>query len=64
MAAYRDRLHMDPPYANVLRDAGLDTVSRVLGCTGDRLAAWSRTTDTGRRPGRPIPTSRGISPRD
>ncbi len=46
MAAYRDRMYVDPPYANVLRDAGLDCVSQVLGCTGDRLAAWSRTTDT------------------
>ena len=39
-------MHVDAPFREVLGAAGLDTVARVLACEGDRLAAWSRTTDT------------------
>ncbi len=43
---YQDTLYIDPAYAETLSWAELDTVQRVLDCRGDRLAAWSRTTDT------------------
>ncbi|MBN1344104.1 MAG: hypothetical protein JXQ73_15570 [Phycisphaerae bacterium] len=43
---YRDFMHIDEAYAQALSRAGLDSVQRVLDCVGDRLAAWSRTTDT------------------
>jgi len=43
---YRDTIHIDPPYADALAQAGLHTVGAVLDCVGDRLSAWSRTTDT------------------
>ncbi len=46
MGTYHDAMHVDPRFEAVLADAGLDTVSDVLRCSGDRLAAWSRTTDT------------------
>ncbi len=36
---------IDPPFRESLRAAGLDRVGGVLDCVGDRLAAWSRTTD-------------------
>jgi len=35
-----------PPYRDQLRRVGLGSVRAVLACEGDRLAAWSRTTDT------------------
>ncbi len=41
-----DHLLIDPPFREHLRRAGLDSVSAVLACVGDRLAAWSRTGDT------------------
>jgi tRNA A-37 threonylcarbamoyl transferase component Bud32 len=43
---YDDHMTVDPAYAEALQRAGLDTVQRVIDCTGDRLYAWSRTTDT------------------
>ncbi len=46
MIAEYTRLHIDPPYRPALADAGLATVDGVLGALGDRLVAWSRTTDT------------------
>lgn len=42
----KDRVFFDPPFRELLAQARLDTVSRVLACMGDRLAAWSRTSDT------------------
>lgn len=39
-------IQIDPAYADALRRARLDTVARVMATAGDRLAAWSRTTDT------------------
>lgn len=39
-------MHIDPAYAGTLARAHLDNVQDVLDCIGDRLAAWSRTTDT------------------
>ncbi len=46
MGVYQDYTYIDPAYAEALSRAGLHTVQRVLDCVGDRLAAWSRTTDT------------------
>jgi len=43
---YQDMIHTDSAYADSLSRAGLDTVQGVLDCVGDRLTAWSRTTDT------------------
>ncbi len=43
---HTDRMVIDPPFRDHLERAGVDTVSAVLACVGDRLAAWSRTTDT------------------
>ncbi|MFQ5429839.1 MAG: lipopolysaccharide kinase InaA family protein [Phycisphaerae bacterium] len=42
----RDRMIVDPPFRDTLRQAGLDRVDAVLACTGHGLAAWSRTSDT------------------
>ena len=44
--AYRDVMYIDPAYAETLAHVGLNTVENVLNCAGDRLSAWSRTTDT------------------
>lgn len=41
-----DRMTIDPPFRESLERAGLAHVSSLLTCVGDRLAAWSRTTDT------------------
>jgi hypothetical protein len=41
-----DRLVVDEPYRQRLTEVGLDSVQRVLACEGDRMAAWSRTSDT------------------
>ncbi len=41
-----DKIVIDRPYRSHLADAGLDSVASILACPGDRLAAWSRTTDT------------------
>ncbi len=41
-----DRMTIDPPFREQLRRAGLDSVSAIVACQGDRLAAWSRTSDT------------------
>lgn len=46
MIAESSRMRIDPAYRAPLSNAGLATVSAVLGTIGDRLAAWSRTTDT------------------
>ncbi len=43
---FSDRLTIDLPFRAQLRRAKLDKVSAVLACTGDRLAAWSRSSDT------------------
>jgi tRNA A-37 threonylcarbamoyl transferase component Bud32 len=40
-----DRLFIDPPFRDLLHGAGLESVPAVLACVGDRLAAWSRTSD-------------------
>ncbi|MCB9858147.1 MAG: hypothetical protein H6818_20880 [Phycisphaerales bacterium] len=40
-----DSMEIDKPYAGMLQRAGLGSVSSVLHCEGDCLAAWSRTTD-------------------
>ncbi len=42
----RDCFHVDPPFRELLAQARLDSVARVLAAPGDRLAAWSRTSDT------------------
>lgn len=41
-----DHLVLEEPYRQRLADAGLASVQQVLDCGGDRLAAWSRTSDT------------------
>lgn len=41
----RDYIHIDTPFRDRLERAGLSTVQAVLQCPGDRLAAWSRTSD-------------------
>jgi tRNA A-37 threonylcarbamoyl transferase component Bud32 len=41
-----DHMTIDRPFRKQLSQAGLDRVSVVLSCVGDRLAAWSRTSDT------------------
>jgi tRNA A-37 threonylcarbamoyl transferase component Bud32 len=41
-----DYIMIDGPYREPLARARLDSVGSVLRCVGDRLAAWSRTTDT------------------
>ncbi|MFH1419194.1 MAG: lipopolysaccharide kinase InaA family protein [Planctomycetota bacterium] len=46
MMLTRDYVWIDPPFRDHLRRAGLECVASVLACTGNRLAAWSRTTDT------------------
>lgn len=42
----RDAMHIDRPYREALRQAGLDRVDAVLAQVGGTVAAWSRTTDT------------------
>jgi len=42
----RDTMYTDPAYRHELSRAGLNDTEAVLRCIGDRLAAWSRTTDT------------------
>lgn len=44
--SHMDHLHIDAAFQGRLRRAGLDSVSAALGCAGDALAAWSRTSDT------------------
>lgn len=46
MRLYRDTIFIEPPYEQLLKDAGLDTVQAILDVVGDDVAAWSRTTDT------------------
>lgn len=41
-----DFMQTDPAYAQRLRTCGLDRVETVLARSDDRVAAWSRTTDT------------------
>lgn len=42
----RDHLFIDRPFRELLARARLDSVTAVLACLGDRLAAWSRSSDT------------------
>lgn len=42
----RDKLFIDRPFRELLERSRLDSVAAVLACPGDRLAAWSRTSDT------------------
>ena len=46
MISESSRMHIDPAYRAPLAKAGLASVAAVLGTIGDRLAAWSRATDT------------------
>src|SRR5262249_21879278 len=46
MIVERHRLHVDPPYRAALAEANMASVPGLLGTLGDRLVAWSRTTDT------------------
>jgi len=39
-------MHIDPAFRERLARARLESVSAVLACVGDGLAAWSRTSDT------------------
>jgi tRNA A-37 threonylcarbamoyl transferase component Bud32 len=41
-----DTMHIDAPYRAMLTETGLTSVPAVLSCMGDRLVAWSRSTDT------------------
>lgn len=41
-----DYMVIDPPFREQLAAINLDSVQAVLRCVGDRLAAWSRTSDT------------------
>lgn len=41
-----DHMTMDRAYRERLISAKLDSVDGVLNCVGDKLAAWSRTSDT------------------
>lgn len=41
-----ERIVIDAPFRDQLQRASLDSVRAVLACMGDRLAAWSRTSDT------------------
>lgn len=40
-----EKIIIDAPFRERLVAAGLSSVSAVLACVGDALAAWSRTTD-------------------
>lgn len=42
----RDTMHIERPYREALRSAGLDRVDGILGQVDGSVAAWSRTTDT------------------
>lgn len=42
----QDKLTIDPAFAPAMAVAGLDSVSKILHCLGDHVAAWSRTSDT------------------
>ena len=46
MGAYHDEMIIAGRAEEGLREAALDSVGRVLRCLGDRVAAWSRSTDT------------------
>ncbi len=46
MPAYRDTLHVDPECTAWLHERGLSTVQGLLGCLGDQVVAWSRSSDT------------------
>lgn len=48
---FRDRLRVDPAFAERLRRAGLGTLDAILARTDGRVCAWSRTTDTVLIPG-------------
>ena len=41
-----DQIRIDPAYLDRLQVCGLATVQAVLSCTGGRVCAWSRSTDT------------------
>jgi tRNA A-37 threonylcarbamoyl transferase component Bud32 len=42
----RDFISIDTPFREQLHRLKLDSVRAVLACVGDRLAAWSRSSDT------------------
>ncbi|MCK6456296.1 MAG: lipopolysaccharide kinase InaA family protein [Phycisphaerae bacterium] len=46
MIVETDRMHVDSPYRQAIAEAGLASVEAVLTTLGDRLVAWSRTSDT------------------
>jgi hypothetical protein len=46
MPTYRDTLHVDPECAEWLHERGLSTMQGLLECLGDRVLAWSRSSDT------------------
>jgi hypothetical protein len=46
MPAYRDTLHVAPECTEWLHQRGLSTVQELLDCLGDRVVAWSRSSDT------------------
>lgn len=41
-----EHIRIDPAYRDALTQCGLVTVDAILDRTGDRVVAWSRTTDT------------------
>ncbi len=41
-----DTMTVDRPFRELLRASGLDSVSAVMNCMGNQLAAWSRSSDT------------------
>jgi hypothetical protein len=43
---YSDALKIDPAYRERLEQVGLSSVPSILARLGERVAAWSRTTDT------------------
>lgn len=46
MTTHRDSLRINPLDRDALRRAGLDSADALLKCLGDRIVAWSRSTDT------------------
>ncbi|MFO0972234.1 MAG: lipopolysaccharide kinase InaA family protein [Phycisphaerae bacterium] len=46
MIVERDHMRIDPAYRVALADAGLATPGAILAMPGDRLVAWSRSSDT------------------
>lgn len=46
MITEHDHIRIDPPYRAALTEAGLASVEAVLSTLGDRLVAWSKSSDT------------------